>query len=191
MSSKEKWNHNYSQSDIHHIAANEVLLQNAHLLPTSGKALDLACGLGGNALLLSAAGFDTHAWDISTVALDRLRVEANKAHLEISFQERDVEKNPPGKNSFDVIVVGHFLHRQSFKGLINALRAEGLLFYQTFTKARVNQNGPSNPDYLLEKNELLNRCEDMTILVYREEDLQGDLNQGWRNQAMVVAQKFK
>ena len=49
--------------------------------------------------------------------------------------------------------------------------------------------GPSNPKFLLDKNELLHLCKDLEILVYREEGTTGCIDQGWRNKAMIVAKK--
>ena len=128
MGLKEKWDNIFSQADVKNISANEVLQQNAHLLPASGRVLDLACGLGGNALLLAQAGLETYAWDISAVALSRLQSAAHEADLSISTLARDVQANPPESDSFDVIVVGHFLYRPGFNALIDALRNNGLLF---------------------------------------------------------------
>ena len=189
MPLKDKWDKTFSQSENKNTVANEVLQQNAHLLPAFGAALDLACGLGGNALLLAQAGLETHAWDISGVALAKLQASAQGAGLKILTQTRDVEINPPAPDCFDVIVVGHFLYRPGFDALLAALKMNGLLFYQTFTREKVSQSGPSNPDYLLGKNELLDLCRDMKILVYREENKQGDISRGWRDRAMLVAQK--
>ena len=189
MSASEKWNKIFAQSNTKNIAANDVLALYSYLLPDSGKALDLACGLGGNALLLAQHGFETHAWDISSVAIDKLQATAQKMQLTISAETRNVEENPPEANSFDVVVVGNFLHRPSFVKLIDALCKKGLLFYQTFIEEKAEDTGPTNPNFLLKRNELLHLCNDMEILVYHEEGLQGDTNQGWRNYAMVVARK--
>ena len=49
--------------------------------------------------------------------------------------------------------------------------------------------GPSNPKFLLDKNELLHLCKDLEILVYREEGTTGCITQGWRNAALIVAKK--
>ncbi|PUD99067.1 MAG: hypothetical protein C3L24_11545, partial [Candidatus Sedimenticola endophacoides] len=46
----------------------EVLRQNLHLLPPWGRALDLACGRGANALLMARQGLRVSAWDLSPVA---------------------------------------------------------------------------------------------------------------------------
>ena len=190
MGASEKWNKIFSQSGTKTTTASEVLQQNLHLLPDSGEALDLACGLGGNALLLAERGFETHAWDISSVAIDKLNNTTREKQLSIYTEVRDVEQNPPRANSFDVIVAGNFLHRPSFVRLVDALRNNGLLFYQTFTEEKVDDIGPSNPDFLLIRNELLRLCKSMDVLVYREEGKQGDIKQGWRNQAMIVARKL-
>ena len=167
----------------------EVLLQNTHLLPSGGKALDFASGLGVNALLLAKHGFDTYAWDISNIALEKLKHHATLNKLSITTEIRDVEQYPPCSNSFDIIVVANFLHRPSFSALLAALRPQGLLFYQTFVEDKASQIGPTNPKFLLKKNELLALCKGLEVLVYREEGVQGDIAQGWRNQAMIVAKR--
>ncbi len=67
-----KWDTRYREA--HRVPETALVLSEfQHLLPTSGRALDLACGLGGNALLLAAHGLETHAWDISPVGVERLK----------------------------------------------------------------------------------------------------------------------
>lgn len=160
-----------------------------HLLPARGRALDLACGRGANAMLLAAHGLDTHAWDISERALAAVCGLAAGRGLPVTTLCRDVEAEPPTPDSFDVIVVSRFLHRPSAPALIAALREHGLLFYETFTRDRVGDGGPSNPDYLLEPGELLRLFAGLQPLVYRDEGRVGDLSAGWRDSACLVAQR--
>lgn len=183
-----KWNRRYAQAAFNPQPA-MVLEKYAYLLPAQGRALDLACGTGGNALLLAGQGLDTTAWDISDVAINQL---ADSRHTQgyLHAEARDVEKHPPAPNSFDVIVVSYFLYRPLMKALVAALCPGGLLFYQTFTEQRVaGAAGPSNPDFLLKPNELLNTFEDLHTLLYQEEGLTGNLDQGVRNIALYVGQK--
>ena len=56
--------------------------------------------------------------------------------------------------------------------------------------AVVDDVGPTNSKFLLEKNELIHLCTGMEVLVYREEGKQGDTQQGWRNQAMIIAKRI-
>ena len=166
----------------------QTLREFSHLLPDHGKALDLASGLGGNALLLARSGLATSAWDLSSVGIKKLKRLAVQQSLDVAALTRDIITEPPQANSFDVIVVSYFLERQLFPTLLGALRPSGLLFYETFVQDKPQGVGPSNPDYLLEQNELLSLCDGLVIRAYREEGLIGDASKGCRNVAMLVAQ---
>jgi tellurite methyltransferase len=76
-----KWDQRYLCSDRFPPPV-PVLSQNLHLLPSRGRALDLACGLGANALLLAEQGLEVVAWDLSPVAIERLRREAESRGLD-------------------------------------------------------------------------------------------------------------
>lgn len=186
---KDKWNRRYRMRGESSARASAVVSENLHLLPKSGRALDLACGLGGNALLLARLGFEAHAWDISEEAIDRLDQEAMQAGLEIHTFVRDVTAGSFGLDRFDVVVTSHFLDRQLCPRIVACLRPGGLLFYQTFIKDRVSDRGPGNDRFRLADNELLRLFSEMRLLVYREEGSIGDTGRGFRDEAMLVAQK--
>lgn len=164
-----------------------VLAENRHLLPARGRALDLACGLGANALLLAGRGLVTDAWDLSPVAIARLRAAARE--LPLAAEVRDVVAEPPAPDRFDVIVVSWFLNRALAPALVVALRPGGLLFYQTFTETKVEAIGPENPDFLLREGELLSLFRPLRARVYREEGRLGDIHEGFRNAALLVAER--
>jgi len=186
---QEKWDRIYSNRPDTNPVTAEVLQHNQHLLPETGHVLDLACGLGGNSLLLAEKGLTVSCWDISPVAIRHLQQRAQAKNLGIDAKVRDVIEQPPEANSVDVLVVTHFLQRGMTELLTATLRPGGLLFYQTFCRNKVSQQGPSNPDYLLKDNELLTMFAGLKVRVYREESLLGDHFMGWRNQAMLVAEK--
>ena len=194
VSNKEsdKWNKRYQAKGQTVGTANlspaYVLHEFQHLLPVEGIALDLASGLGANALFLAQHRLQTHAWDISSVVIEKLNAAAKSLDLNLNTEVRDIVAKPPGENSFDVIVVSHFLDRQIMPDIIAALRQNGLLFYQTFTKAHVQESGPTNEQYRLAKNELLSLCQDLDVIVYREEGLIGDTDSGFRNEAIFIGQ---
>lgn len=184
---RKKWNDIYSNDRSGVTTAVEVLSENLHLLPESGRALDLACGLGANALFLAGRGLDTHAWDCSEVALEQLQETAASKGLNIHTEHRDVVENPPEQNSFDIIVVSRFLERTIIQYIIDAVRTGGLIFYQTYTVNKPDSYGPANPDFLLRENELLNLFSSLSLLFYRENGLTGNISLGNRNEAMLVA----
>jgi SAM-dependent methyltransferase len=186
---RANWDRRHEQNCRRPEAA-QVLVENRHLLPARGMALDLACGLGGNALLLARAGLHTFAWDLSPVAIERLRSTACELGLALLQAEvRDVEQDPPAAGGFDVITVSHYLERRLFPALIAALRPGGLLFYQTFSRSGVSERGPSNPAFRLDDNELLRLCGELAVRFYREEQRLGDLDKGQRDLAMLVAER--
>lgn len=187
---KNKWNKHYNTCSNECPAAAEVLSQNQHLLPKQGTALDLACGRGANAICLAENRLRTTAWDISSSALEQLSLHAKERKLDINTEVRDVSEQPPEINTFDVIVVSRFLDRNVMSHIKNSIKQNGLVFYQTFTKSKVNDSGPNNPDYLLNNNELLKMFNDWNIIVYREEGIVGNIDKGFRNQAMLIAQKI-
>lgn len=183
----QKWNARYQDADPSVTRPSEVLNSFAYLLPSKGQALDLACGLGGNARLLAARGLETTAWDLSPVAIDRLKAHAAAENLSIKASVRDVQAKPPEADAFDVIVVGYFLERDLAAAIEQALKPGGLLFYQTWTREAVDDRGPGNPAFRLAPNELLQLFPRLRVISYREEGLFGDLAQGLRNEAWLVA----
>lgn len=185
----ETWDKRHQEHDGLPAAAS-VLAENTHLLAAQGRALDLACGRGGNALLLAQQGLTTEAWDFSRVALEKLAEVASGQKLEITTCCRDVVIDPPAPNEFDIIVVSNFLERQLLPALTAALRLDGLLFYETFTTEKTDSGGPSNPDYLLQPNELLTLCQPLRLIYYREDGRAGKLDQGCRNKARYIGRKI-
>lgn len=188
--SQIKWNQRHADP-THQPRAAEVLYQNRHLLPAAGRALDLACGLGGNALLMAKAGLEVTAWDLSPVAIGRLQGFMDAQGLNLRAEVRDLSLDPLPVDWFDVIVVSYFLDRSLIPALIAGLKQGGLIFYQTFTRIAVSGQGPANPDYRLGDNELLRLFESLNLRCYREENRLGDLSTGQRDVAMLVAEKVK
>ncbi len=189
QAARDKWDRKHAESRPASPMPARVLTEHAHLLPKSGVALDLACGQGGNALFLARRGLAAHAWDISRIAIDELQRQAVAENLEIQTSIRDVSEHPPDPGSFDVICVSFYLEQTITRQIIEALKPQGLLFYQTFIHEKVTDEGPGNPAYRLGPNELLELFAPLHVLAYREEGRTGDLQQGLRNTAWLVAQR--
>jgi len=189
MSVKEKWNERYRDISDEIASAAYLLQENLHLLPEKGIALDLACGRGGNAILLAQHGLQVHAWDISDVVIELLQHQVKKLSLPIVTEVRDIGSNPPESGQFDVIVVSYFLERNVFPALVSALKPGGLIFYQTFTQERVSDRGPQRGEFRLARQELLQLLAGLDVIVYREEGLIGNVTTGLRDEALFVGRK--
>jgi len=188
MCTREKWNARY-RAAASELQAARVLSENLHLLPATGRALDLACGLGANALLLAQQGLDVDAWDIADVAIAALQDAAFRRQLSVQATVRDVEAQPPEPETLDVIVVSHYLARDIIPALIQALKPDGLIYYQTFTRQRVSDRGPQRAQYRLAEQELLQLFSGLQVLFYREEGRTGDVHKGFRDEAMFIGRK--
>ena len=166
-----------------------VLAEFSYLLPGSGKALEIACGQGGNACYLASRGLKTLAWDISPVAIAKLDNIKNDWSPNLNAEIRDVTRVSFPRDCFDIIVVSRFLDRTVSASIVSALKPGGLLYYQTFVVGKDPKIGPSNRDYLLTENELLSMFSALTPRVFYDVSRVGDLSKGLRNEACYIGQK--
>lgn len=126
----------------------------ANVIPAGGAVLDLACGSGRHAKLLAALGFQVQAVDRDEAVLAELNGVAG-----ITCRCVDLEGDtwPFEVQSFDGIVVTNYLHRPKFDALIELLKPNGVLIYETFMVGNEAFGRPSNPAFLLHPDELIER----------------------------------
>jgi len=78
-----------------------------------GKALDICCGTGTNALYLTKKGFQVTGIDISSKAIEYAKEKARKAHARIQFQVQNFLNLPFKDGEFDFVFdMGCFHHVQ-------------------------------------------------------------------------------
>lgn len=101
-----------------------------------GRALDVGCGEGADAIWLAERGWEVVGMDISQVALDRAadhaRATAPEAARRITWRQADLLVARPEPAAFDLVNV-QFMHLPSapravmFSGLAAAVRPSGTL----------------------------------------------------------------
>ncbi len=133
-----------------------------------GRALDLACGKGRNALFLAERGFDVVAIDISPIALEEGRRRAEERNLAVVWQQADLERIQLDENAYDLVVNFNYLQRSLIPQIKAALRIGGYLVFDTYLIDQPAIGHPKNPAYLLQHNELLNWFREYRVLWYRE-----------------------
>jgi hypothetical protein len=70
---------------------------------------------------------------------------------------------------YDLIVCIQYLERDLFPQMTRALRPDGVLLMETFTRAQLEfAGGPRTPAYLLEPGELREAFPELRVLFYRE-----------------------
>ena len=167
---REKWDRQHAASDNEQQPSGflrEIFEAGAWQIGP-GRALDIATGKGRNAIFLAAQGFAVGAIDISPVALAEARSRAEEKGLAISWQQADLEKIELPENSYDLIVNFNYLQRTLVPQLKAALKVGGHVIFETYFIDQQAIGHPTNPDYLLRHNELLDLFSGFRVLYYRE-----------------------
>ena len=146
----------------------QEIIDSGHWTISPGSALDVATGKGGNALFLATRGFQVTAIDISAVGLEEGRKRARDNSLLIDWQQADLENVQFAVAEYDLIVNINYLQRSLIPLLKSALKPGGHMIFETYLIDQQTAGHPKNPDYLLNRNELLGDFRDFRVLLYRE-----------------------
>lgn len=170
---KQKWNTKYQKQllDGKNSSPSKWLIEHKKSLEerSSGTALDLACGAGGNSLYLASLGFKVEAIDISDVVINWLKREVSAKHLSISPILADLEDLSLDIGKYDVILNFNYLQRSLFPSIVKWLKPGGLLFFETMNVDHIDKlNNKFERSYLLEKNELEEAFSKLKIIAYKE-----------------------
>ena len=184
---RDRWNTRYAdgayESRRH---PSPFMEQIAHLLPVDGRALDLACGAGRNAMYLAHRGLKVDAVDISRVALERARVDAGE--LPIRWLGRDLDDGFEATVDYDVIVNIRYVNLALVSTLTDSLRPGGVLVIEQHLASAADVIGPKNPAYRVEKGEL-SRVASGMIVEHIDERLFNDPDGRRAALARLVARK--
>ncbi|PID38133.1 MAG: SAM-dependent methyltransferase [Proteobacteria bacterium] len=181
---RRKWDARYENPSYGSGPPSELLTDNEALLPSSGRALDIACGACRNAIYLAERGLDVVGLDISTVGLRRAREAAEAAGVDVSLQLWDLERSLLPEGPFDMIACIHYYQPSLAPAIAEALAPGGLLVMETHTTANLQFSSQPSRRYLVEPNELLTWFPTLQLSSYSE--LKGD----GRAVAQLIARKL-
>ncbi|QZS52592.1 SAM-dependent methyltransferase [Rhodococcus opacus] len=99
------------------------------LVPTAGRALDIACGRGSIAVWLALRGLTVDAVDVSSVGVGAGQALAERHGVvdRVRFTEWDLDAGLPDADPFDVVVCQRFRMPDLYPSLASAVAAGGLL----------------------------------------------------------------
>lgn len=141
-----------------------LLVQHAALLDGTGWALDVACGVGQNALYLAQRGYVVVAVDGSYTGLHYCRTALAYSERRVHLVAADLDRFVVPHDMFALVIVFRFLDRGLIPELKEALIPGGLMIYQTFNVNRLQSSPQMTRSYLLEPGELVQLFADFTTI---------------------------
>lgn len=167
----QRWDDRYSTEDlIWHAEPNRSLVQQvAGLVP--GRAADLACGEGRNALYLAEHGWQVTAVDFSGVALDKAGRLAAGRGATIDFVHADVLRWSAPPAGFDLVVVMYLQlpsgpRQQALRRAASAVAPGGTLLVVAHDPANLTEGvgGPQDPALLYGASDVVTELGDLAVL---------------------------
>ncbi len=163
-----------------------------------GRAVDLGCGSGRDAVLLAASGWKVWGLDVLPEALERA------ADLDARYRQLDSGLDPAHRRSdsvrwvqwdlsgglpafeepVDLVCFARFLDRNLLRSLPQSLKMGASVVGETFTTLHRERHGkPSSDRYVLELGELPQLLEGMDVVEFEETWVDG------RHTARIWARK--
>ena len=160
------WDARYAGSELVWTAEpNRFLVQETAELPT-GRALDLACGEGRNAIWLAERGWRVTGVDFSAVGLEKAGRAARKRRVEVEWICADVLTFTPSAGAYDLVIVFYLQlpadeRRAIIRATADRVAPGGTLLLVAHDSANLadGYGGPQTPSVL-----------------YTAEDVTGDLD---------------
>ncbi len=165
---RQKWDQKYAEGAYQARTWPSELLEAWLDKFPPGRALDIGCGTGRNALCIAAAGYQVDALDISSVALQRGRDSARERGLEINFQQIDLDNLELEPNQYQLITIIRYVNRQITQTIINALAPGGWLLFEHHLRTPIDVDGPRSPNFRLAPQEPLAMFSGLRVLHYSE-----------------------
>jgi SAM-dependent methyltransferase len=155
QSDRTKWNERYQSGAYVERTHPSALLEEWIDRIPRGRALDVACGAGRNALFLAANGFAVDAVDISAEALNTAGRSAQRAGLHINWIEHDLDEALELDREYALILIIRYVNLPLIRKLIASLAPGGFLLCEQHLEAKAEVAGPSNPAYRVKPGALL------------------------------------
>ncbi len=178
-----EWDQRYADTPLVWSAGpNQFLVGEVADLPR-GRALDLACGEGRNALWLAEQGWQVTGTDFSPVAIDKARQRADQRDLDVAFEVADATDGAPD-GRYDLVIVFYLQlpaeqRRAAHRNAAAALAPGGTLLIVGHDRDNLERGtgGPSSPEVLLDVDGVLADLEGTGLEVERAKQVTRDVEQ--------------
>jgi 2-polyprenyl-3-methyl-5-hydroxy-6-metoxy-1,4-benzoquinol methylase len=149
---REDWDRRYAEvENLWSAKPNRFLVAEVGDLEP-GRALDLACGEGQNAIWLASMGWDVTGVDYSEVAITKALARAEREGVDVDFRWADLVEYEPEPRAFDFVLI-LYLHispderREVLAKAAAALAPGGTFVFvgHDLTNMTEGVGGPSDP----------------------------------------------
>jgi 2-polyprenyl-3-methyl-5-hydroxy-6-metoxy-1,4-benzoquinol methylase len=175
---REDWDRKYAEvENVWATRPNRFLVAEASGL-APGRALDLACGEGQNAIWLAGLGWRVTGVDFSAIAIEKARARAARENVEVEFLCTDLLELRPEPEAYDLVIV-LYLHihssqrRPALENACGAVAPGGTLLLVGHDLANLTEGvgGPSDPALLWTADEIASELPDGLVVEKAEQVL--------------------
>lgn len=167
---QEDWDRHYAEREPPASAEPHLRLEEEAAGLRPGRALDLACGSGRNAVWLAARGFEVTAVDFSEVAIAAGRELAANAGVEVNWVVADLLSYRPEPRSYDLVALMFCHLPPPERDAVLELAAEAVAPEGTFVLAAHDREnleegyrGPRDPEVLYTPADVVRRFDGFEI----------------------------
>lgn len=170
-----RWDERYEGRSAPTASAPDVLADHPELLdvlPPSGRALDLACGVGAQTMWLAGKGFQVVALDVSPRAIELLRQTVRRDGLDARVDARvhDTDDGLPADLvDLSIIICQRYRSPALYPQFIDRLAVGGVLVLTVLSS--VGLDGEPG-EFHARRNELLDayQRDDVDVVLHEERD---------------------
>ena len=140
-----------------------------------GRAVDLGCGNGRNAVWLARRGWHVEAVDISAVGIEQARQRSERAGVHVAWEVGDALTWRPAEPLDLALVVYLHMEMPELVGVLARaatwLAPGGRLLYVGHSRTNIDRGvgGPSNPDVLAEIADLAAAAQGLRVLALQHQ----------------------
>jgi len=164
------WDRRYAESGLLWSAQpNRFLVSEVSDLPP-GRALDLACGEGRNAVWLARHGWQVTGVDFSEVAIAKAREQARAAGVDVEWLVADLLDYEPPARAFGLVIAFYLQVTASDRASIFPTAAEALadggiflLVGHDSSNLTDGYGGPSDPSVLYTADDVVDQLPGLEI----------------------------
>jgi SAM-dependent methyltransferase len=135
-----------------------------------GRALDLACGAGREAVHLAQCGWQVDAIDLLPDALEKAAGLARRCGVTLRTIRQDLKREPfLPRGAYSLVCVFRFLHRPLLPAIRDSVAAGGFVIYEAFhSRDSRAGRGPLPPGRTLRDGELAAAFEGFAPIIARD-----------------------